>query len=138
MNKPVTVKTNTPISNNETNTLYNKYSRYIAGGTTEVANGMVEWWERGVFQRDPSDIVYTVENYYTGRPDLIAAVFYNEPRYAWFICQYNSIIDPFGEILPGRILLIPTAERLPLMLSTKQGGVNSTREAINLISPVIS
>ena len=135
---PGTVISANPISNNQTNSLFNKYSRFVGGGTTEVANAMIEWWERGIFSRDPTDIVYTVQNFYTGRPDLIANVFYNEVRYAWVICQYNNIIDPFGEIIAGRILLIPTITRLPLMLSTKQGGINSTREQVSLISPIIT
>lgn len=135
---PGTVTAGNPTTNNETNSLYNKYSRYVGGGTTEVANNMIEWWERGIMPRDPTDIVYTVENFYTGRPDLIANVFYNEPRYGWVICQYNNIIDPFGEIVAGRILLIPTQARLPLLLLTKQGGVSSTREPVNLIAPIIT
>jgi len=137
-NNPGTVISSNPTTNNQTNSLYNKYSRYVAGGTTESANSMIEWWERGIFPRDPSDIVYTVQNFYTGRPDLISNVFYNDVRYAWVICQYNNIIDPFGEIVAGRILLIPTIARLPLILLTKQGGINSTREQVNLISPIIT
>jgi|SRR5579859_847258 len=136
--KPKTILAGAPISNNQTNSLFNKFSHYVAGGTTEVANNFIEWWERGIFPRDPTDIVYTVENFYTGRPDLISNVFYGDVRFHWFICQYNNIIDPFGEIVAGRILLIPTISRLPLMLSTKQGGVNSTREPVNLISPIIT
>ena len=138
MTNPSTIVTSSSSTNNETNSLYNKYSRYVGGGTTETANGFIEWWERGIMPRDSSDIVYVVENFYTGRPDLIANVFYNEPLYAWVICQYNNIIDPFGEIVAGRILLIPTIARLPLILLTKQGGVNSTREAVNLIQPIIA
>jgi hypothetical protein len=135
---PATMVGANPTSDNETNSLYNKYSRYVAGGTTEVANQMIEWWERGIFPRDSTDIVYVVENFYAGRPDLISNVFYKEVRYGWVICQYNNIIDPFGEITPGRILLIPTLSRLPLMLLSKQGGINSTKEPVNLISPIIT
>jgi len=133
-----TVKTTSATSNNNTNSLFNKYSRYIAGGVTENANEMLEWWERFVFTRDPSDIVYTVENFYAGRLDYIAFVFYNEPRYWWVIAMYNSILDPATEITPGRILLIPSPDRLSLMLSSTKGGVDSTREAVSVISPIIS
>ena len=105
-----------PLSNNNTNSLQNKYSRYVGGGTTETANGYIEWWEKFNFPRDPSDIVYVVENIYENRLDLIASVFYREPRYAWFLAQYNNILDPFSEVKGGRILLIPTADSLSLML----------------------
>jgi len=133
-----TVKTTKPTSNNNKNSLYNRYSRYVAGGSTEHANDMLEWWERANFQRDDSDIVYAVENFYAQRLDLIASVFYNEPRYWWFLAQYNSILDPFTEITPGRILLIPTADRLSLLLGSAKGGVASTREAVTVISPIIT
>ena len=120
-----------------TNSLFNKYSRYVAGGVTETANGFIEWWERSNFEQDESDIIYTVENFYEGRLDLISAVFYNEPRWWWVIAQYNNILDPFSEIVAGRILLIPAKSRLPLMLSNKQGGVASQKQPINTISPIV-
>jgi hypothetical protein len=117
--------------------LQNKYSRYVAGGTTEVADGKIEWWERSIFPSSNTDISYTVEKFYVGRMDLIANVFYNEPRYWWVIAQYNNILDPFSEITEGRILLIPTKDRLSLMLGTKLGGTDSLRQPINTISPVV-
>lgn len=120
-----------------TNSLFNKYSRYVGGGSTEIANGKIEWWERAIFPSSNTDISYTVEKFYEGRLDLISHVFYNEPRYWWVIAQYNNILNPFSEIIEGRILMIPTKERLPLMLNTTQGGTPSSRQTINTISPVV-
>lgn len=128
--------TTTTTPNNQ-NSLFNRYSRYVGGGATETANGRLEWWERGTLPRSDSDTVYTVENFYDGRLDMIAAVFYNEPRYWWVLAQYNNILDPVVECTAGRIILIPSKERLPLMLSTRQGGNASTKQAINTISPVV-
>lgn len=125
------------VKNNQ-NSLFNRYSRYVCGGESETANGKIEWWERAQFSRDVSDITYTVENFYTGRLDLIASVFYNEPRYWWVIAQYNNILDPFSEITPGRVLLIPTRDRLALLLLEKRGGIESTKAPVSTISPIIS
>jgi hypothetical protein len=122
---------------NNSNSLYNKYSRYVAGGSAETANGKIEWWERTIFQTDTTDIIYAVENFYENRLDLIASVFYNEPRYWWIIAQYNNILDPFSEITAGRVLRIPSKDRLSLMLSTRQGGASSAKQPINTISPII-
>lgn len=119
------------------NSLYNKFSRYVGGGQAETANGFIEWWERGELVKDNSDIVYTVENFYEGRLDLISSVFYNEPRWWWVIAQYNSILDPFKEIVAGRVLLIPSKERLPFIISSQQGGVESSKQPVNTISPVV-
>ncbi len=123
---------------NNTNSLFNRYSRYVAGGAAETANGRIEWWERSNLTSDPTDIAYVVENFYEGRLDLIASVFYNEPRWWWVIAQYNNITDPFSETTAGRVLYIPAKDRLPLMLSTITGGSESTRQPINTISPIVS
>jgi hypothetical protein len=122
---------------NNSNSLFNKYSRYVGGGETETANGFIEWWERSLFEQDPSDIVYTVENFYEGRLDLISSVFYNEPRWWWVLAQYNNILNPFSEVVAGRILLIPSKSRLPLMLNNRKGGIPSKKQPVNTISPII-
>lgn len=119
------------------NSLYNKYSRYVGGGVAETAGDFIEWWERSAFETDETDIVYPVENFYEGRLDLISVAFYNEPRWWWFIAQYNNILNPAEEVVAGRILLIPTKSRMSLLINSKQGGVQSTREPINTISQII-
>ena len=137
MSNYISTNTSLPISNNNKNSLYNKYSRYVTSGVSETANNFIEWWERTIFTRDPSDIVYTIENFYSGRMDLIATAFYNEPRYASFLCQYNNIIDPLTEIIPGRIILIPSQARISSMISSRQGGIQSTKMKIpNIITMV--
>ena len=133
-----TVKTSQATSANNTNSLFNKYSRYVAGGSTETANGYLEWWEPAQFPRDATDTVYAVENIYANRLDNIAAVFYGEPRYWWFLAMYNNILDPFTEVTAGLLLLIPTPSRMQLMLGSKQGGVSSTRESVTTISAIIT
>lgn len=119
------------------NSVQNGLSRYVHGGDTEVSNNRIEWWDRSVFRQDPTDIPYVVENFYEGRLDLIASVFYSEPRLWWFLAQYNNILDPTSEITPGRILLIPSKARLDLILSGKKGGVPSQREFVPTIPPVV-
>lgn len=126
-----------PLSGNNTNTVQNKYSRYVGGGNTEIQNNKIEWWERTVFSKDASDSVYVVENNYTNRLDLIAAMFYNESRLAWFVAQYNNIIDPTAEVVAGRVLLIPTPERMAMMTSGKKGGYPSKKLPVKTISPLI-
>ena len=119
------------------NSVFNKFSRYVGGGQTEVANNRLEWHERDTFVPDSSDVAYTVENFYEGRLDLISAAFYDEPRFWWLIAQYNRIIDPIGEVKAGTILQIPSKDRLQIMLNTKQGGYESSKQPVNTISPVI-
>jgi hypothetical protein len=120
------------------NSVFNRFSRYVGGGATEIADNKIEWWERIIFSTDPSDTEYVVDSFYEGRPDLISVAFYGEPRYWWVITQYNNIIDPIGEIVPGRVLRIPAKDRLELMVNTKQGGYASTKQSVNTITPVIT
>lgn len=119
------------------NSLYLSTSRYVHGGVTETTNNYIEHWERIVFPRDNTDRVYTVENLYEGNPQVISTLFYGEPRYWWFICQFNNILDPISEIVAGRVLIIPTKDRLRLLLTRKHGGVPSQRELTPTIPPVI-
>lgn len=119
------------------NSLYNRYSRYVGGGTTETANNFIEWWERSIFEFADTDINYTVENFFEGRLDQISEMFFGEPRFWWVIAQYNNIIDPIGEIYAGRILRIPDKSRLSTMLAQKEGGTNSKKQPIASISPVV-
>jgi hypothetical protein len=121
----------------KTNSLFLNTSRYVHGGSTEIANDRVEWWEKKSFPSDETDQIYVVENIYEGNPQAISTVFYGEPRYWWFIAQFNNILDPVTEITAGRILSIPTKDRMILMLTGRQGGFASERELIPIIPPVI-
>lgn len=113
-------------------------SRYVHGGVTEVGQRALEWWERNTFPNDSSDFQYAVENFYEGALHRLSAAVYGNPRYQWLIAQYNNIIDPFTEVTPGRVLFLPTKERLNLMLNGKVGGIPSTREGDpRVISPVV-
>jgi hypothetical protein len=119
------------------NSLLLNTSRYVQGGVSETQNVRIEWWERSVFAKDPSDRVYVVEPIYEGRLDNISNAFYGDPRYWWVLAQFNNILDPASEVVAGRALLIPTKDRLSLMLTGRQGGVASTRTEVPSIPPVI-
>lgn len=121
----------------KSNSLYLNTSRYVHGGETETANNRIEWWDRHNFQLDSTDVRYAIEKTYEGNPQAIATVFYGDPRYWWFICQYNSILDPIDEIQEGRIIFIPTKDRMQLMLTGREGGFDSQRELIPSIPPLI-
>lgn len=108
-----------PNNTQSPSSLDNKYSRYVQGGTTSTNRIGLDWWERRILPKDPSDIIYYVENIYANRIDLISTIFYGDPRYWWVIAQYNDIIDPHSEISPGRKLVIPTKTRVFSSILTK-------------------
>jgi hypothetical protein len=118
--------------------VFNKLSRYVHGGDTEVGEIGLEWWDRRSIPTDPSDSIFIVTAFHAKRLDLIASAFYNEPRYWWVIAQVNNILDPQTEVYEGRKLAIPSADRLMIILNGNTGGYTSTREKnVNIISPVI-
>jgi hypothetical protein len=122
----------------ETNSTLLKNSRYVAGGITEVNSTALEWWERAQFQGSDTDGSYVVEAKFVGRLDLIAMQFLGDSRLWWVLAQYNAILDPFNEIVTGRVLRVPTTSRVQTMLSGKLGGVKSTREVpLTNISPIV-
>jgi len=119
------------------NSIKLKNSRYVQGGNTEIENRL-EWWERRIFNTSPTDLRYVVENKYEGRLDLLAYAFYGDPKLWWLIGQYNNILDPITEIIPGTVLIIPIKDRVMLdMLNKKIGGYESQRTHQTVISPVI-
>lgn len=115
-----------------------KTSRYVHGGNTEISDNVLEWWERRNFGASPTDLRYVVENKYEGRLDLIAYAFYGDPKLWWIIGQFNNILDPITEIVPGAVLIIPIKDRvISEFLNKKMGGFKSQREIETVISPVI-
>jgi hypothetical protein len=110
--------------------VYNqKNGRYVLGGTTEVSAGFVEWWERIKTVNDPSDIVYFLEAKYVGRPDLLAYSWFGDCGLEWVIPMFNDILDPDEELVEGKLLLIPTQEKVDALRSNiKVGGIPSTRK----------
>ncbi|WP_407308203.1 hypothetical protein [Acinetobacter sp.] len=121
----------------EKNSVLRRKSRYVSGGITEVSTGRLEWWERSVFQSGPGDLLYTVEKRFEGRLDLVAAMFLGEPRLWWVIAQYNSILDPYSEIVEGATITIPTVEKVNALLDGRTGGIPSAREVPISILPIV-
>lgn len=122
----------------ENNSVNLKKSRYVNGGTTEVSAFSLEWWERSYFESDSTDITYAVENAVAGKLDLIASAFYDEPRLWWVIAQYNNILDIAEEVVPGRVLQIPSKERvMTSFINGALGGTKSQRESLQTITPII-
>lgn len=121
----------------EKNSVLRRQSRYASGGTTEVSNNRLEWWERNTFASDTNDALYTIDQRTVGRIDLIAAMFLGDSRHWWVIAQYNKILDPYAEIVVGAKIYIPSPERVDAMMNGRTGGVPSTREVPVSILPIV-
>lgn len=103
-------------------------SRYVSGGITEINDFALEWWERTPLTIDATDRLYVVDQAFMGRIDLIAQQFLGNSRLWWFIAQYNGLLDAHAEVTVGRVLRIPSKERVQAALGGRLGGYDSTRE----------
>ena len=121
------------MSNNSLDNSIN--GRYAIGGITEVSMTRLEIWTKNEMLTDSTDIIYYVEKAYEGIHGhrKLGKVFYGDEGLWWVICQYNNIINPVTELKEGKLLLIPTIERIKseLLINTTmiQGGIPSTRES---------
>lgn len=117
----------------------NKNSRYVSGGTSETSSTAIEWWERATFTTDPTDTVYVVEPKFEGRLDLIVAMHLGEKYITrwWVVAMINNILDPFTEVFTGRVLYLPSIERMNTIIGGQLGGVPSTREVPISILPIV-
>lgn len=100
-----------------TNSTQNSRSRYQSGGYTDRYAKRLGWWERVIFTPHREDVEYTIESRYNIRPDLLAYDVYGSPRFTWAILQFNNILDINTEFVTGRIIKLPTPQRMKTELT---------------------
>lgn len=107
-----------------TSSVESSSSRYTQGGETDVFRTRLGWWERTLFNRDPSDVSVIVTSVTAGRPDLIAFNLYQKANLQWLVLQYNNIVDVNTEIVVGAKLTLPSPSRLQSTILTRSTGGN--------------
>ena len=107
--------------------IQNNSSRYVHGGITEVGNERLEFWERRPIALNNEDSTYILEQFYEGRPDLLANAIYGDTRLWWVICQANNILDIQKEFTAGRSLILPSKARLQQDILTGSTGGRPSR-----------
>jgi len=60
-----------------------------------------------------------------GRPDIISKRAYDTEELWWVICQYNGVVNPILDIIPGMVVLIPNYSALTQVLSESKNKTNS-------------
>lgn len=86
--------------------------RYEFGGTTDtnaVGTGM---WTRKVFDRRSDDIMVTLTDHNRTHLNLITYQLYGDDSLGWLVLQYNNIIDPVEELVPGLVIAMPHPSRI--------------------------
>lgn len=67
---------------------------------------------------EKDDFLYTIENQYRFRPDLLAYDLYGNPKLWWVFIQRNMNVlkDPVFDFLPGTQIYIPKQSNLSKFL----------------------
>lgn len=67
---------------------------------------------------EQDDFLYTIENQYKFRPDLLAYDLYGNPKLWWVFIQRNMNVlkDPVFDFLPGTKIYIPKQNNLTKFL----------------------
>lgn len=86
--------------------------RFVQGGRADIKGTRLGWWERKVFTKSPTDIMYTVTAKYAHRPDLLAFDLYGRSTLQWFVMQYNNVSDLYEDFNEGKVIYLPTRGRL--------------------------
>lgn len=110
------------IDNINNNSTKNRNSRYVQGGLTDIYNKRLGWWEKRLLEKQNDDFVFAILKEEAGRPDLISQRVYGKAIYAWLVLQYNNIVDPEVELVPGKVITMPSQTRLTLDIITKAEG----------------
>ncbi len=87
-------------------------TRYTHGGTTESNEVGLGFWSRETMKHQDDDIIVTVTEQTARRPNLICHRVYQRDGLVWLLLQYNNIIDPITELVPGIKLRLPNPIRV--------------------------
>ena len=96
-------------------------TRYVRGGKSEVGEKFIRWWERApITKGDITDILYTIEVRFAGLPDYISYEYYVRNDLGWVVLQYNDIVDINEELAVGKVIVLPSKERVFYSVLTRQ------------------
>ncbi len=82
-------------------------TRYTYGGTVDATPVGVGLWHKREFTYQDDDIEVTLTPYTALRPSSITYSVYGKDGLLWLLLQYNNIIDPVAELVPGKVLRLP-------------------------------
>ena len=90
---------------------YNKYSPYA---DTPSNSQYLELLTIRPIPAESDDFIYTIENQYENRPDLLSYDLYGTPKLWWVFLQRNMDVlkDPIYDFKPGTKIKLPKKSNL--------------------------
>jgi len=95
-----------------------QYSQSSPWASTPQNNFYMELLEIRPVPAEADDFLYTIENHYQHRPDLLAYDLYGNPKLWWVFVQRNMSVlkDPIYDFTPGTVIYIPKKSNLEKFL----------------------
>jgi hypothetical protein len=94
------------------------YSQSSPYKSTPQNNLYLELLEIRPVPAEPDDFLYTIENQYRNRPDLLAYDLYGNAKLWWVFVQRNMQVlrDPIYDFEPGKRIYLPKKSNLQKFL----------------------
>ena len=97
-----------------------RLSRYVQGGTTDIFEKRLGWWDRSIQPFNDDDDILTITAKYDQRPHLVAYDWYGERDLMWLVLEYNTILDVTVEFVVGTEIRLPKKARVFREMLNKQ------------------
>jgi hypothetical protein len=82
------------------------YKKITFDNTTYELDTLTTYFYSGLLNR--TSIVHKITPEEEARPDKISLDFYGNYKYWWAVLVFNNIIDPFSELVSGRVISLPS------------------------------
>ena len=85
--------------------------------TPVVQGKFLDTLKKRVLRKDPLDEVYTIEQKYNLRPDLMSYDRYGTSKYWWVFAARNpdAINDPINDFVTGKKIFVPSQDNIENM-----------------------
>ena len=82
--------------------------------TTPIVNNRLDLMSYRKFSFEPDDMVYTIDQLYNNRPDLLAHDLYGRSAFWWVFAVRNPdvIVDPVWDFTTGTTIYLPQLSTL--------------------------
>ena len=87
-------------------------TRYDFGGTVEQTTIGAGLWTRREFEHRADDVPIVLTEHTRTHMNIITYKLYGDDSLGWLVMQYNNIIDPVEELVPGRTIVMPHPSRI--------------------------
>jgi len=90
------------------------YSADSPYAITPIANNKLDLMTYRTFSFEPDDMVYTIDQLYNNRPDLLAHDLYGRSTFWWVFTVRNPdiIVDPIWDFTTGTTIYLPQLSTL--------------------------